>query len=58
MDASRPAYPESSRNVYPRGMTDLFERVNRRREDVAHRWERVGTEVDVVELIREIREES
>ena len=37
---------------------EAFERINRRREDIRRRWEREGTKVDAVELLREIRNEE
>ncbi len=35
-----------------------FERINRRREDIRRRWEKLGIRVGAVELIREVREED
>lgn len=35
----------------------LFERVNRRREEIRQRWERLGIQIDAAELVREVREE-
>jgi len=35
----------------------LFQRVNRRREKLRRRWEKMGIQVDVVKLLRELREE-
>jgi len=37
---------------------ELFERINRRREDIRRRWEARGIAVDAAELVREIREEE
>lgn len=35
-----------------------FERINRRREDIHQRWERLGIRVSAVDLVREVREED
>lgn len=37
---------------------EVFARVNRRREDIRQRWERLGVQVEAAELVREIREEE
>ena len=37
---------------------EFLERVNRRREEIRQRWEKLGIEIDAVEVIREIREEE
>jgi excisionase family DNA binding protein len=36
----------------------LFERVNRRREEIRRRWETLGVRVDAAELVREVRDEE
>ena len=41
-----------------RARLEIFERINRRREDIRMRWERLGFSMDAVELVREIREEE
>ncbi len=41
-----------------RARLQVFERINRRREEIRWRWERLGISVDVAELVREIREEE
>ena len=37
---------------------EVFERINRRREDIRRRWETLGMSVDAAGLVREIREEG
>ena len=58
MASSGLAYPDRRYDVHPQERLELFERVNRRREDIGRRWEKSGIEVDVVEIIRELREET
>ena len=41
-----------------RGRMEVFERINRRREEIRRRWESLGISVDAAELVREIREEE
>lgn len=36
----------------------LFNRVNRRREKLRQRWEKMGIHLDAVEVLRELREEA
>ena len=44
--------------ITTRARLEVFERINRRREDIRRRWESLGISVDGVELIREIRDED
>ena len=37
---------------------EVFERINRRREEIRRRWESLGITVDAAGLVREIREEE
>ena len=37
---------------------EVFERINRRREEIRRRWEFLGITVDAAELVREIRDEE
>ncbi len=38
--------------------SEIFERMNRRREEIRKRWEKLGAAVNVVDLLEEIREEK
>ena len=41
-----------------KGRMEVFERTNRRREEIRRRWESTGISVDAAELVRGIREEE
>ena len=58
MDTKESGYPESRSTMAAHERLGVFERINRRREAIRHRWEELGVHVDAVELIREMREEE
>ena len=41
-----------------RAPLEVFESINRRRDDIRRRWDKLGIEVDAVALIREMRDEE
>ncbi len=47
-----------SPGITTKARAEVFERINRRREDIRRRWEGLGISVDAVKLIREIRDED
>ena len=49
-------HPEDFGVMAPEDRLRLFERINRRREEIHARWEKSGVSVDTADLLREMRE--